>query len=323
MGATSILAGLKNDNTGKGVPGVATAASLGEPTTVVSTNGTTYVLDSGAARVIRISDGQATVAYQSKTTIGGLAATATGKVVLMTTDGLVEITGDGQSTPVATMAELGGRVSPGSQTPLAFDGAGNLYIGNSNHYQVLRRAVDGTMSLVAGNGEFAGTGAPKGDGGAATAAPMSAMNALVVDGKGNLLIGEPLGPIRKVAVDGTLSTIAGAGATKLTAGSGTFAPDGTKAVDLDFANTSSLAIDAKGRIYVGDSLSSAIVRIVGDGTIEFVGGDQGGLLEPETKPHPANQTRITDANGLAFDRSGALLLTSGVFLLQIVGVSAG
>jgi hypothetical protein len=179
------------------------------------------------------------------------------------------------------------------------------------------------MSLVAGNGEFEGTSAPKGDGGAATAAPMGGMTALVVDAKGNLLIGEPLGAIRMVAVDGTLSTIAGAGATKLATGSGgTFVADGTKALDIDFAGVNSLAIDAKGRIYVGDSQSSAIVRILGDGTIEFVAGDQGGLLEPETTPHPANQTRVTDAYGMAFDRSGALLLTARVLLLQIAGVSA-
>ena len=244
-----------------------------------------------------------------------------GKVVVLTTDGLLEITGDGTSTPVATLAQLGG-VTPGSETPLAYDGAGNLYIANSNGYKVLRRAADGSMSTVAGTGKFAPLLPPQGDGGAATAAPMSHMTAMVVDTKGNLLIGQAQGALRMVSVDGTLSTIAGVGATRVSSSNETIAPDGTKATDLKLSQVASLAVDSQGRIYVGDSQSGVIFRINADGTMTFVGGDQVGTVAPTTTGLPANQTRFADANGLAFDRSGALLVVEAGLLLKIDGVAA-
>ena len=84
------------------------------------------------------------------------------------------------------------------------------------------------MSRVAGTGQFADLLPPKGDGGAATAAPMAHMTAMVVDPSGNLLIGQAQGALRMVAVDGTLSTIAGAGAQTMANGAATFPPTARK-----------------------------------------------------------------------------------------------
>jgi Hsp70 protein len=325
-GLTTIIAGRPQDNSGKGIPGVATAASLGEPRAVaVGPDGSIYIVDnSEVGRLLRIKDGQATVAYAGSTTggqVGGLAVSPTGKVVLLTRDGLLEITGDGTSTSIATLKQLGTGVTPGLETPLAYDGVGNLYIANSNGYTVLRRSVDGAMSLVAGTGKFANLLPPKGDGGAATAAPMAHMTAMVVDRSGNLLIGQAEGALRMVAVDGTLSTIAGAGATKVTNGVATFPADGTKATDVGLPEIGSLAVDTQGRTYVGDSLSGVIMRINTDGTVTFIAGDQSGTVAPTTTGLPANETRITDADGLAFDKSGSLLVAESGLLLKVDGVA--
>jgi secreted PhoX family phosphatase len=149
------------------------------------------------------------------------------------------------------------------------------------------------------------------------------MRALLVDGKGNLLIGLRSGALRRVATDGTISTVAGAGGTKLASATSVFAEDGTKATDLKFAAVDSLALDAKGRVYVGDSLSGAVIRILSDGTMQFVAGDQQGVVEPGTQARPANQTRFADAGGLAFDPKGALLVCEAGLLLRIEGVAAG
>jgi hypothetical protein len=251
-----------------------------------------------------------------------MAVSPTGKVVVLTTKGLLEITGDGQTKLVASLADLDEGLGPGGQSPLAFDGAGNLYIANSNRDRVVRRAVDGTMTRVAGNGEFAGVDGPKGDGGAATAAPLSGMNALAIDGKGNLLIGEALGALRRVSVDGTISTIAGAGSQRLAPNTSQFPPDGTKAVDLDFAEIDAIVVDAKGRVYVSDSQSGIVMRLRDDGGIELIVGDQAGVVEPTTTPRPANQTRFADGNGMAFERSGAMLIAEAGMLLRIEGVAA-
>ncbi len=322
-GDTVVLAGRAGDNSGTGVPGPATAASLGAPSVVVSgPDGSAFVIDRGAGRLLRVRDAQVTVAHVAKVLgpIGGLAVSAEGKVMLLAQNGLLEITSDGESRVLATLAELGEGISPGATTPMTFDGAGNLYIANSARYRVLRRSKDGAMSLVAGNGQLAG-GPALGDGGAATAAPLSTMNTIVVDAKGNLLLGEAGGALRQVSTDGTMSTIAGGGATKLLTGTGTFAPDGTKAADLDLAAVSALAVDAKGRTYVGDSQSGAIIRINADGTTTFIAGDQSGVVEPTNAARPANQTRFAGADGLAFERSGALFVVGRGLLLRVDAVA--
>jgi sugar lactone lactonase YvrE len=243
-------------------------------------------------------------------------------VVLLTGDGLLEITGDGTATSISSLTKLGAGVTPGTETPLAYDGVGNLYIANSNGYTVLRRSVDGAMSLVAGTGKFANLLPPKGDGGAATAAPMAHMTAMVVDRSGNLLIGQAEGALRMVAVDGTLSTIAGAGASKVTNGAATFPADGTKATDVGLTEIDSLAVDTAGRTYVGDSQSGVIMRINPDGTVTFIAGDQSGTVAPTTTGLPANETRFADADGLAFDKSGSLLVAEAGLLLKVDGVTA-
>ncbi len=322
----TLIAGKLNDASGKGVPGAAATASLGQSSVVATgADGSIFVIDASLNRLLRINDGKVTVAYARRGKsgpIGGLAVSGTGKVVLLTPDGLVEITGDGKSTSVATLAQLGTGVTPGAETPLAFDGVGNLYIANSNGYTVLRRAVDGSMSRVAGTGQFADLLPPKGDGGAATAAPMAHMTAMVVDSGGNVLIGQAQGALRMVAVDGTLSTIAGAGAQTMSNGAATFPADGTKAVDVGLSEISSLAVDAQGRIYVGDSQAGVIMRINVDGTVTFVAGDQPGATDPTSAGSPADQTRFADAAGLAFDKSGALLVAEAGLIVKVDGVAA-
>jgi hypothetical protein len=321
-GLATLVAGIRTDNSGKGVPGPATAVSLGAPGAIaVGPDGSVYLLDTTASRLLKVSGGAVTVAYSGAGTLGGLAVSPTGTLVLLTGKGLVQIAGDGTSKVLATLPQLGDGVSPGTQTPLAFDGAGNLYIGNSNRYAVLRRSTSGAMSRVAGNGQF-GITPGAGDGAAATAAPMSAMTALLVDADGNLLIGQANGALRKVAADGTLSTIAGIGAIRLAdASGGQFAPDGTKAIDLKLAQVSSLVIDANNRLYIGDSQSSAVVRVEPDGTVTLIAGDQSGTAEPTVAGQPANQTRFADADGLAFDRTGGLLVVDNTVLLRIDGAA--
>jgi hypothetical protein len=323
----TLIAGKPNDATGKGVPGAAATASLGRSSVIATgADGSIFAIDASLNRLLHIKDGKVTVAYAKREKtgpIGGLAVSRTGKVVLLTPDGLIEITGDGKSTSIATLAQLGSGVTPGDEAPLAFDGVGNLYIANSNGYTVLRRAVDGSLTRVAGTGQFADLLPPKGDGGPATAAPMAHMTAMVVDRSGNLLIGQAQGALRMVAVDGTLSTIAGAGTQTMTNGAATFPPDGTKAVDVGLAAISSLAVDSQGRIYVGDSQSGVIMRINADDTTTFIAGDQPGATDPTLTGSPADQTRFEDAAGLAFDKSSALLVAEAGLIVKIDGVAAG
>src|SRR5450432_2429158 len=131
----TLIAGKPNDASGKGVPGTVVTASLGRSSAVATgADGSIFVIDANLNRLLRIKDGKVTVAYTRGSKggrIGGLAVSRTGKVVMLTPDGLIEVTGDGKSTSIATLPQLGAGVAPGDESPLAFDGVGNLYIANS------------------------------------------------------------------------------------------------------------------------------------------------------------------------------------------------
>ena len=64
------------------------------------------------------------------------------------------------------------------------------------------------------------------------------------------------------------------------------------------------------------------MRINADHTVTFVAGDQSGAPDPTLTGSPADQTRFADAAGLAFDKSGALLVAEAGLIVQVDGVAA-
>src|SRR5205085_652991 len=92
---------------------------------------------------------------------------------------------------------------------LAVDPAGNLYIADVGNHRIRKMAPDGTISTVAGSGFTRGFA---GDGGPATKAVLNYPYGIARDSVGNLFIAD-LGNnrIRRIATDGTISTVAGNG----------------------------------------------------------------------------------------------------------------
>jgi sugar lactone lactonase YvrE len=102
---------------------------------------------------------------------------------------------------------------------VALDAAGDLYVADSGHSRVRKISPDGTIMTVAGGGVSPYI-APTGDGGQATDATVFP-SAVAVDSLGNLYIADWL-DIRKVGLDGVISTLQNIPATNLA-----FGPDGS------------------------------------------------------------------------------------------------
>jgi sugar lactone lactonase YvrE len=137
----------------------------------------------------------------------------------------------------ATEARLG-RVAD-----VAVDTAGNLYLVDYDNHQVRKVDRQGKISTVAG------TGLPgfSGDGGPATQARLTRPLQVAVDSAGNLFIADWGNyRVRKVAPDGTISTIAGNGTRRYTG-------DGGQATATGLRGPSELVIDADGNLYLANS----------------------------------------------------------------------
>jgi len=216
-----------------------------------------------------------------KVSTGGIITTFAGT-------GLGGFSGDGGP---ATSAQLFQPVG------VAFDAAGDLYIGDGGNQRIRKVATDGTITTVAGNGTFGFAG----DGGPATEAELRNPAGVAVDGAGNLFIADTQNErIRRVAPDGTIDTIAGNG----TAG---FGGDGGPGTAAELSFPLDVGVDAAGDVFVADTLNNRIRKVTPDGTITTVAGNgQGGFSGDGGDPVDAE---IASPNGVFSDRSATLYIS--------------
>ncbi len=118
------------------------------------------------------------------------------------------------------------------------------------------------ITTVAGTGNFGYNG----DGIPATSANMSGPTAVVADSHGNFYISSNLDcRIRKVSVDGTISTIAGTGVPG-------FSGDGGPATLAAIHQPEGLFIDRQGNLFICDSYNNRIRKVDTNGIITTVAG---------------------------------------------------
>ena len=135
---------------------------------------------------------------------------------------------------------------------LALDAAGNLYISDTYNCIVRKVSPDGMISTVAGARHRGFSG----DGSRATAAELADPSGIAVATDGTLYIGDRLNHrVRKVAPDGTISTIAGTGSPGLSG-------DGGPAIDAEFGYVSRVQLDTDGGLLVSDQTNSCIRKIL-------------------------------------------------------------
>lgn len=270
MGATIVIAG-----TGRagfaGDGALATAALLNGPLGVaVAPDGTIYFTDGNNDRIRKIAT-------------NGIITTIAGS-----TGGF---TGDGGPATAARM-----------NTPISIvlDPAGNIYFSDSANRRVRKISTAGIITTVAGSGGFSLSG----DGGLATAADAApCWIALGPDGSlyftddyDSRLSGNPR--IRKVAVNGIITTVAGTGVSG-------FSGDGGPATQAQIRSASGVAVDGAGNIYISDANDSRIRKVDPSGKITTYAGT--GSAGAQGDGGNAITAQLNWPSGMAIDVNGNLL----------------
>ena len=149
-----------------------------------------------------------------------------------------------------------------SPNGVAVDSSGNLYISDGVNRRVRKVDANGVITTVAGNGNFGFSG----DGGPATQAAIS-VNDVAVDSTGNLYFADVANHrVRKVDLNGVITTVAGVGA-------GRFSGDGGPATSAGLVQPQGLTIDGAGNLYIADWGDQRIRKVDTNGIIATVAGN--------------------------------------------------
>jgi trimeric autotransporter adhesin len=251
-------------NSGDGGPAV--NAQMAYPEGIaVDTAGAVYVVDREANVVRKIANGIIS-------TFAGTGAAAYG--------------GDGGP---ASRAQLNG------PTGIALDAEGNVYVADTNNNSIRKVSPSGTISTAVGSGAEGNAG----DGGPATAAALNRPQGVAAEPGGALYIADTFNSrVRKVAPDGTISTLAGTGISS-------FNGDGQPAASAALSLPTDVALDSSGRVYIADFGNSRIRRVA-DGQISTAAGSGGG--EPFYEGGNAASVRLSGPTGVAIDAAGNIYI---------------
>jgi hypothetical protein len=225
-GSTTTLAG----SAGQGfADGAAGTARFSFPNAVaVDASNNVYVADFGNNRIRKIASDGTTSTLAGGSNIAGYF--------------------DGSGGPTGTTRFNG-------PTGVAVDTLGNVYVADSGNNRIRKISPDGTTVTLAGgsntSGYVDGTGGPTGT------ARFNKPNGIAVDTLGNAYVTDALNNrIRKIAPDGTTTTLAGGSNT-----AGFFDGTGGAAGTTRFSNPSGIAVDALGNVYVSDANNNRIRKI--------------------------------------------------------------
>lgn len=187
---------------------------------------------------------------------------------------------------------------PATQAPLdppygvAVDAAGNVYITES--FFVRKVTPGGIISTVA-----AGLQLPTAANPALTL--LYSPYGITVDGAGNVYFSDKLkNTIRRISLDGTVSTVAGSGA-------GSFQGDGGPATAAGFFQPFGLAVDGSGNIFIADTGDNRVRMVNTSGTITTIAGT--GELGTSGDGGPGTSAALYKPSGIALGAGGVVYVS--------------
>lgn len=264
---------------GSGAPGFAgdggpaVNAQINTPTGITGdASGNLYIADVGNQRIRKVD--------------------ASGVITTIAGNGSKAYSGDG-----------GPAVNASFYNPVrvAVDPSGNVLVADQSNHRIRRITPAGTISTLAGNG--AGTpaaGAFSGDGGPAASASLNNPTALAIDAAGVVYFSDQFNHrIRKVATDGTITTIGGSGSPG-------FSGDGGPAIGASLNFPGGIAVDAAGNVYFNDDVNYRTRRITTNGTISTIAGS--GAPGFSGDGGPATSAALNGNFGVTLDILGNLYI---------------
>lgn len=218
----------------------------------------------------------------------------------VTTNRISTVAGNGSGAYDAQVADAT-RVALTNPTAVAVDPQGRLLIVDTGNHVIRRVDADGKIMTIAGTG----FGGDAGDGGPGMRASLRSPSGIAVDRAGNIYIADTGNHrLRRLAVDGTIATVAGTGV----AGA---AGDGGPAIEAQLNGPYHLAMDAAGRIYISEPTGYRIRCLSPDGQLTTVAGTGqpytvGASGTADGEGGPATKAALAGPTGLVVDRAGDL-----------------
>jgi sugar lactone lactonase YvrE len=213
--------------------GVGSGAMFSNPEGLtVDSNGNVFVVDTGNQTIRKITP------LGSVSTFAGLA--------------LHSQTNDGVGAAARFNTPIG----------ITMDTNGNFFVGDTHNETIRKITPDATVTTFAGTANVSGT-----NDGPALSAQFGFPEGLAFDGNGNLYVADSdNSSVRKIAVDGSVSTLAGTPTIN-----GSADGTGTAAFRFPFG----LATDSSGNVYIGDTDNSLVRKITPAGIVTTIGGVAG------------------------------------------------
>ena len=204
--------------------------------------------------------------------------TANGRITTLAGNGTGGYSGDGGPASLAEMYE---------PEDVAVDVAGNLYVTDSHNGLIRKVSPTGMIGTVVGGST--------GDGSPAVFAQLYSAFGLAKDASGNLYAADYADHrIRKIAPNGTISTVAGNG----TQG---YSGDGGPATAAQLYQPWDVAVDGAGNLYIADSGNNCIRKVSVSGIITTVAG---GFRGYSGDGGPAFLAQMKSPYGVTVDAAG-------------------
>lgn len=289
----------------------------------VDANGNVYVADHSnqairkitpAGVVTTLCGGQS--GYAVFASPEGICVDASGYVYVSANHTICKVTPGGVATILAGSAgKTGSADGTGSAARfngpkgLAVDTNGNVYVADTYNDTIRKVTPGGTVTTVAGT-----AGAYGSTNGVGAAARFDQPWALAVDVSGSIYVVDAANNmIRKIALDGTVSTLAG--------GPGRYPPgaDGDGLTVAAFSFPHGICVDGAGTVYVTDYSNSTVRMITPGGIVSTPAGlaGQGGAVDGT-----GSMARFSSPVGIGVDGSGNIYVTDNGGIRKVT-MSAG